>query len=98
MSLSISTTTSTIYSVDAAVATINSYRATYGAITNRLTSAVSAIGSQAQQLTTANGRITSADFAAETTNLSTAQIIQQAGTSILAQANSLPQGILKLLQ
>ena len=89
---------STIFSVDAATATINSYRATYGAITNRLTSAVSAIGSQSQQLTTANGRITSADFAAETTNLSTTQIIQQAGTSILAQANSLPQGILKLLQ
>lgn len=87
-----------IFSVDAATATINSYRATYGAITNRLTSAVSAIGSQSQQLTTANGRITSADFAAETTNLSTTQIIQQAGTSILAQANSLPQGILKLLQ
>ncbi len=95
---SISASNNTIYSVDSAIAAVNGYRATYGAIVNRLTSAVSAIGAQVQQLTTANGRITSADFAAETTNLSTTQIIQQAGTSILAQANSLPQGILKLLQ
>jgi flagellin len=95
---SITASNSTIYSVDSAIAAVNGYRATYGAIVNRLTSAVSAIGSQVQQLTTANGRIVSADFAAETTNLSTTQIIQQAGTSILAQANSLPQGILKLLQ
>ena len=95
---SISASNNTIYSVDSAIAAVNGFRATYGAIVNRLTSAVSAIGSQVQQLTTANGRIVSADFAAETTNLSTTQIIQQAGTSILAQANSLPQGILKLLQ
>jgi flagellin len=89
---------STIFAVDAALTTVNGYRATYGAVTNRLTSAVSAIGSQSQNLTTGNGRITSADFAAETTNLLTTQVIQQAGTSILAQANSLAQGILKLLQ
>jgi flagellin len=95
---SITASNNTIYSVDSAIAAVNGFRATYGAIVNRLTSAVSAIGSQVQQLTTANGRIVSADFAAETTNLSTTQIIQQAGTSILAQANSLPQGILKLLQ
>ena len=89
---------STVYSVDAAISTINSYDATWGAVQNRLTSAINNIGTSVQNLTTANGRIVNADFAAESTNLATADVIQQASTSILAQANSQAQQVLKLLQ
>ena len=96
--LTVAGASSTLFSVDSAIATINSYNATWGAIQNRLTSSINNIGTSVQNLTTANGRITNADFAAESTNLATASVIQQASTSILAQANSQAQQVLKLLQ
>ncbi len=96
--LTTSAANNTIYAVDSAIAAINAFNAQYGAIQNRLTSAVQNIGTSVQNLTVANGRIVNADFAAASTTLSTATIIQQAATSILAQANSQAQGVLKLLQ
>jgi flagellin len=77
--------------------TVNSARATYGAIQNRFEAAISNLQNYAENLTAARSRIEDADFAAETANLTRAQILQQAGVSILAQANTLPQAALTLL-
>lgn len=77
---------------------INQSRATYGAIQNRFEAVISNLQNYAENLTAARSRIEDADFAAETAKLTRAQILQQAGTSILAQANSLPQSALTLLQ
>lgn len=76
---------------------VNSARATYGAIQNRFEAVISNLQNYAENLTAARSRIEDADFAAETANLTRAQILQQAGTSILAQANTLPQAALQLL-
>jgi flagellin len=76
---------------------INGARATYGAIQNRFEAVISNLQNYAENLTAARSRIEDADFAAETANLTRAQILQQAGTSILAQANTLPQAALQLL-
>ncbi|ODN66039.1 flagellin [Methylophaga muralis] len=78
--------------------TINQTRATYGALQNRFEAVISNLQNYAENLTAARSRIEDADFAAETARLTRAQILQQAGTSILAQANSLPQSALTLLQ
>lgn len=78
--------------------TINQTRATYGALQNRFEAVISNLQNYAENLTAARSRIEDADFAAETARLTRAQILQQAGTSILAQANSLPQNALTLLQ
>jgi flagellin len=77
--------------------TTNSARATYGAIQNRFEAVISNLQNYAENLTAARSRIEDADFAAETANLTRAQILQQAGVSILAQANTLPQAALTLL-
>lgn len=77
--------------------TVNSARATYGAIQNRFEAVISNLQNYAENLTAARSRIEDADFAAETANLTRAQILQQAGVSILAQANTLPQAALTLL-
>ncbi len=77
--------------------TVNEARATYGAIQNRFEAVISNLQNYAENLTAARSRIEDADFAAETANLTRAQILQQAGTSILAQANTLPQAALQLL-
>lgn len=77
--------------------TVNSARATYGAIQNRFEAVISNLQNYAENLTAARSRIEDADFAAETANLTRAQILQQAGVSILAQANTLPQAALSLL-
>ena len=69
-----------------------------GAIQNRFTSAVSNLQRTAQNLTQSRSTIQDADFAAETANLTQAQVLEQAGISVLAQANQQPQLILKLLQ
>jgi flagellin len=84
--------------MDSALATVNSYRATLGAIQNRFASAIANIQTTVTNLTDARSRITDADFAAETANLSRAQILQQAGTAMLAQANQQPQNVLALLR
>ena len=87
-----------ITNIDAAIDKINSQRATYGATQNRFNSVVSNLRTSVENQSAASSRITDADFAAETANMSRAQILQQAGTAMVAQANSLPQSVLKLLQ
>ena len=85
-------------SIDAALTSVNSARATLGAIQNRFASTVSNLQTTSENLTASRSRIQDADFAAETANLSRAQILQQAGTAMVAQANQLPQGVLALLR
>ena len=85
-------------SIDAALATIDSTRASLGAIQNRFTSTVSNLQNSSQNASAARSRIEDANFAAETANLSRAQVLQQAGTAMVAQANQMPQQVLKLLQ
>ncbi|HAO24815.1 MAG TPA: flagellin FliC, partial [Methylophaga sp.] len=80
-----------------ALDTVNQSRATYGALQNRFEAVISNLQNYAENLTAARSRIQDADFAAETANLTRAQILQQAGVSILAQANTLPQTALSLL-
>ncbi|AET87941.1 MULTISPECIES: flagellin [Caballeronia] len=86
-----------IYSVDNALATINTLQASLGATQNRFSSVASAQSAQATNLSSAQSQIMDANFAQETANLSKAQVLQQAGISVLAQANSMPQQVLKLL-
>lgn len=87
-----------IVAIDNAITAVNSNRANLGAIQNRFQSTISTLNSTAENLTAAKSRITDADFAAETANLTRGQILQQAGTAMLAQANSIPQGVLALLR
>jgi len=89
---------SAIAIVDAALATISGYRADLGAVQNRFDSTINSLQSTAENLSAARSRIQDADFAQETANLTRAQILQQAGISILSQANSTPQNVLALLQ
>jgi flagellin len=89
---------SAIASVDNALTTINSSRASLGAIQNRFESVVASLGASAENLSAARSRIRDADFAQETAALTRTQILQQAGVSILSQANALPQLVLSLLQ
>ena len=84
--------------VDRALNSVNSSRASLGALQNRFEAVVANIGITSENLSAARARIQDADFAAETANLTRNQILQQAGVSILAQANSLPQLALSLLQ
>ena len=85
-------------SVDAALTSVNGSRARLGAIQNRFDSVVSSIQTTSENLSASRSRIRDADFASETAQLTRAQILQQAGVSILGQANSLPQNALSLLQ
>lgn len=87
-----------IASVDSALTSINTSRASLGAIQNRFESIVSSIETSVENLSSARSRIRDADFASETATLTRNQILQQAGVSILSQANSLPQLALSLLQ
>ncbi|MDT8372268.1 MAG: flagellin, partial [Gammaproteobacteria bacterium] len=70
---------------------------TFGAIQNRFESTITNLNTAVENLSAARSRIMDADFAAETANLTRAQILQQAGTAMLAQANALPQSVLSLL-
>ncbi|MFT3907076.1 MAG: flagellin [Steroidobacteraceae bacterium] len=88
----------TIAQVDAALTQVNSLRSALGAIQSSFESMVSSMSTTSENLSAARSRIQDADFASETANLSRAQILQQAGTAILAQANSIQQNVLKLLQ
>jgi flagellin len=96
--LTVAAANSTITSVDSALATVSAFQSQLGAIQNRFASAVSNLTSTAQNLTQSRSTIQDADFAAETANLTQAQVLEQAGISVLAQANQQPQLILKLLQ
>ncbi|MCG8533524.1 MAG: hypothetical protein MI808_00340 [Pseudomonadales bacterium] len=88
----------TMDSVDSALAQIDGFRGELGAIQNRFESTIRNLSAVAESLSAANSRIRDADFAAETANLSKNQVLQQAGISVLAQANALPQQVLSLLQ
>lgn len=83
--------------VDSALTTINNTRATLGAVQSRFESTVANLQSSVENLSAARSRIQDADFAAETAELTRTQILQQAGTSMLAQANAAPQSVLSLL-
>uniref|UniRef100_UPI0035DAF6D3 flagellin n=1 Tax=Burkholderia glumae TaxID=337 RepID=UPI0035DAF6D3 len=99
--VNISNTTSAnqaIVSVANALSTINNLQATLGATQNRLQGIAQTQQANSTNLSSAQSQIQSADFAQETAALSKAQVLQQAGISVLAQANSLPQQVLKLLQ
>jgi len=84
--------------VDTALTTVNGARADLGAAQNRFESIVRSVQTTAENLSASRSRIQDADFAAETANLTRAQILQQAGTAMLAQANAAPQNVLALLQ
>ena len=84
--------------IDSAIDQINGARATLGAMQTRFENAVNNIDIQVENLSAARGRIVDADFAVETANLSRTQILQQAGTAMVAQANQIPQNVLQLLQ
>ncbi|WP_097460532.1 flagellin N-terminal helical domain-containing protein [Mangrovitalea sediminis] len=87
-----------IQAVDNALSTISSNQATLGAVQNRFSSTVTTLQSLSNNLTSAQSRIQDADFASTTAALSKAQVLQQAGISILAQANAQPKQVLSLLQ
>ncbi|WP_075792887.1 flagellin N-terminal helical domain-containing protein [Massilia putida] len=83
---------------DAALSAVDKQRAQFGALENRFSSTISNLASSNENLSASRSRITDTDFASETANMTRAQILQQAGTSMLAQANSLPNGVLSLLR
>jgi len=87
-----------IKQIDSALGQVNSARATLGAIQNRFSSVVSNIASTSENLTASRSRVQDADFAKETAAMTRGQILQQAGTAILSQANSAPQNVLSLLR
>jgi len=84
--------------IDSAIDQVNSARANLGALQSRFESSIANIEIQVENLSASRGRIVDADFAKETANLSRTQILQQAGTAMVAQANQLPQGVLSLLR
>jgi len=84
--------------IDSALAQISDQRAALGAVQNRFESTVNNLQTSAENLSASRSRIQDADFAQETANLSRSQILQQAGTAMVAQANQLPQGVLALLR
>ena len=87
-----------ITAIDTAIKKIDTFRATLGAIQNRLTTTVANLQSSVDNQSAARSRITDTDFAAETSNMSRAQILQQAGTAMLSQANSSNNLVLSLLK
>jgi len=87
-----------ITNLDSGINTLTTARARFGAALNRTNAVISSLQISVQNQSAARGRIVDADFAAETANLSRNQILQQAGTAMLAQANSLPQQVLTLLR
>jgi flagellin len=84
--------------VDAALTSVTNLRSTFGSIQNRFESVISSLQATAENLTASRSRIQDADFAQETANLTRAQILQQAGVAMLAQANALPQQVLTLIR
>ena len=96
--LDVSASNDAIYRVDSALTAVSDLRSTFGAIQNRFESTIANLSSTVENLDASRSRIQDADFAVETANLTRAQILQQAGVSILAQANALPQNVLALLQ
>ena len=93
-----SANTANIAALDAAISAVNDRRASLGALQSRFENTISYLRTASENQSAARGRIMDADFAAETANLSRTQILQQAGTAMIAQANQQPQSVLKLLQ
>ena len=94
----VASATRTLATVDGAISAVNGQRAAYGALQSRFDTTVANLQTTSENLSASRSRIQDADFAQETANLSRAQILQQAGTAMVAQANQLPQGILALLR
>ncbi|HAU5562391.1 TPA: FliC/FljB family flagellin [Serratia fonticola] len=84
--------------LDKAIASVDTFRSSLGAVQNRLDSAITNLNNTTTNLSEAQSRIQDADYATEVSNMSKAQIIQQAGNSVLAKANQVPQQVLSLLQ
>jgi len=84
--------------LDKAISTVDTFRSSLGAVQNRLDSAITNLNNTTTNLSEAQSRIQDADYATEVSNMSKAQIIQQAGNSVLAKANQVPQQVLSLLQ
>ena len=87
-----------IQRADSALSSVSSLRSTFGAMQNRFDSVISNLASAKENLSAARSRLQDTDFASETASLTRGQILQQAGTAMLAQANSLPNGVLSLLR
>ncbi|GAB1434706.1 flagellin domain-containing protein [Sphaerotilus sulfidivorans] len=88
----------TISALDAAIDEVTSARSNLGSVQNRFESVVANLATSQENITSARGRITDADFAVESANLSRAQVLSQAGNTMLAQANQQPQQVLSLLR
>ncbi|MBL7634201.1 FliC/FljB family flagellin [Atlantibacter hermannii] len=91
-------TSDPLKALDAALAKVDSLRSDLGAVQNRFDSTITNLGNTVNNLTSARSRIEDADYATEVSNMSRAQILQQAGTSVLAQANQVTQNVLSLLR
>ena len=98
LSLTNSANAANLAQIDAVLTTVNSTRASLGAVQSRFETTISFLKTAVENQAAARGRIMDADFAAETAALSRTQILQQAGTAMIAQANQLPQNVLRLLQ
>lgn len=96
--LTVTAANDTIQRVDSALTAVSALRSTFGAIQNRFESTIANLTAVSENLAASRSRIQDADFAAETAALTRAQILQQAGVAILAQANAAPQSVLGLLQ
>ena len=94
----VTTTANAMTTIDSAITVVNSQRATFGAAMNQLTYAVDNLSNVKVNAEAARSRVLDTDYASETSELARTQIIQQAGTAMLAQANQLPQTVLSLLQ
>jgi len=94
----ITTGTAAVTAIDSAITAVNNQRATFGAAVNQLTYAIDNLASVKVNAEASRSRVLDADYAKETSELARTQIISQAGTAMLAQANQLPQTVLSLLQ
>ncbi|MFZ5620712.1 MAG: flagellin [Pseudomonadota bacterium] len=95
---SAATASAAIANIDTAIDTVSTNRATFGAVQNRFEAVITNLTTYSENLSAARSRLQDADFAAETANLTRAQILQQAGVAMLAQANTQPQTALALLR
>ena len=93
-----STTTVTLASIDSAISSVSTARSTFGAVQNRLQHTLNNLATYQENLSASESQIKDVDMAAEMVNFTKLQVLQQAGTSMLSQANSSQQSVLKLLQ
>ena len=98
VALSVTASNAALDTLDTAITTVTGLRADLGATQNRMGYAISNLQTSVENQSAAKSRIMDTDFASETANLSRAQVLQQAGTAMVAQANQLPQGVLALLR